>query len=57
MAKINATKEFRKNGDKAIKGYYVQLSKVETENAGFKEGDEVIREYQKNKIIITKKEN
>lgn len=52
--KLIPTHVYKADGTKLINGYKVTLSKVETQKAGFKAGDELKAEFKKDCIILKK---
>lgn len=55
MAKLTAIKVTKANGDKLVAGYKIALPKVELENCGFKEGQNLKVRISKSEIRITKR--
>ena len=54
--KLSANKLTLASGEKLVNGYKLMLTKSEIEKAGFHAGDEFEAKYQKDKIILTKKQ-
>lgn len=57
MPKLQGVEQYNAKKENSIKGYRVALSKTGVDKTGFKVNDELDVNYQKGKIIITKKEN
>lgn len=55
--KLQPTYVYKATGDRLINAYKVTLSKVETEKAGFKAGDELVASFKNEKIILEKKKD
>lgn len=56
LMKLSANKITLASGEKLVNGYKLMLTKSEIEKAGFHAGDEFEAKYQKDKIILTKKQ-
>lgn len=54
--KLQPTYVYKATGERLINAYKITLSKVETEKAGFKAGDELKVKFEKEKITIKKDE-